>query len=221
MSARWPRRPRFPRRQREQTADQGPGEQLARPQPRLRRRRDPSQRRSKRNQPRFLEGDFQIRRLDRHVKRRKTGEHQTRRDRQGTRRQRTHDQQLADPDRQDRPEPARQSQPITAPTIEPNVLVTRSTNEVERLGANNWTTSTDPLKNAPLTTARTRVAPKEAPRPARQIASKNPQGMNKQHVAEHVGPVTRPPRNGCSAQPLQPRLDQFAGRRKIKRQHRA
>ena len=72
-----------------------------------------------------------------------------------------------------------QIQPVTAPTVEPNVLVARSTNELKRLGANNWATSTDPLKTAPLSTARTRVAPQEAPRPARQMASKNPKGMNK------------------------------------------
>ena len=62
---------------------------------------------------------------------------------------------------------------------EPNVLVTKSTTDGERSGANSWTISTDPLKHAALATARASVRHQRHPRLTSQIASKNPHGMKK------------------------------------------
>ena len=48
--------------------------------------------------------------------------------------------------------------------------------------------STDPLKHAALSIARTSVANQLEPRPTRQIASKKPHGMKKSDVAVHICP---------------------------------
>ena len=70
-------------------------------------------------------------------------------------------------------------QPKIAPTVAPKLFVTRSINEHVRFGANNWASSTVPLRNAPvhIPTATATMTP--VPRRASAIASRNPQGTNR------------------------------------------
>ena len=75
-----------------------------------------------------------------------------------------------------RPDP-QNGQPITAPSIEPAVLVMRSSNDVVRLGVNNWAHLTAPLSKNPLSTPRTVAPRKPDPHVIRHAASKNPHGM--------------------------------------------
>ena len=75
----------------------------------------------------------------------------------------------------------------------PKLLVTRSMNEVVRLGANNCVTSTEPLKNAPVHMATATTTMKPAPRRAIAMARRKPQGTNKSTfpcTSRHEPPVS-------------------------------
>ena len=121
---------RFPRRQGEKAAGQHPDEQLARPQPSLQRRCRAPERRSKWNRPRGLERGLQVTGPSGSHGKESASDHQTHRGSQGTPvrgREASDCRMRTDANGQIH---RATGQPAKAPTVAPNVLVTRSTNEV-------------------------------------------------------------------------------------------